>query len=79
MSKREARIETATRLQFSENSVTNIVKEKIALGEVTDNSKNKALCNAHEKLADEEIEDIRKLVSRKDHNKAQSKVLNTFL
>ena len=64
MSKREARIETATRLQFSENSVTNIVKEKIALGEVTDNSKNKALCNAHEKLADEEIEDIRKLVSQ---------------
>ena len=41
------------------------VKEKIALGEVTDNAKNKALCNAYEKLADEEIEEIRKLVSGK--------------
>ena len=63
MTRQQARFETATRLQFSEKSVTSIVKEKIAIGEVSDNTKNRILCNAYEKLADEEIEDIRKLVS----------------
>ena len=57
-----ARIETAKRLQFSEHSVTQIVKEKLATGAVTSNSKNNPLKNAYEKLSDEEIEFLRKSV-----------------
>ena len=57
-----ARIETAKRLQFSERSVTLTVKEKIATGEVTSNPKNNGLKNAYEKLSEEEIESLRKMV-----------------
>ena len=64
MNSRQARIETATRLQFSENSISKVVREKIATGYVTDNSKIRIEKNAFEKLADEEVETLRKLVSK---------------
>ena len=63
MNSRQARIETATRLQFSENSISKIVREKIATGTVSDNSKIRIQKNAFEKLAEEEVETLRKLVS----------------
>jgi len=60
---RKARIETANRLQISERSITQIVKEKIALGNVSSNSKNRSMHNAYEKLSDEEEIELRKMVS----------------
>ena len=59
----KARIETAKRLQFSEHAVTQIIKEKIALEDVIDNAKNRELNNAYEKLSEEEVEELRKIVS----------------
>ena len=62
LSTREARIETANRLLFSERSVSNVVKEKIAIGNVSSNNSSRKTPNAYEKLAEEEIEEIRKMV-----------------
>lgn len=62
MDTRQARIQTATRLQFSEKTVTNTVKEQIAIGNVSDNCKIREQKNAYEKLAEEEVEAIRKMV-----------------
>ena len=62
MDTREARIETANRLQFSENAVTSTVKEKLATGDVIGNPNVRVVKNSYEKLAQEEVEELRKMV-----------------
>jgi hypothetical protein len=59
---KEAKYETAKRLGFGEESVAHTVKEIIANGYVEDNKNMRKTPNAYEKLAEEEIDDIRKLV-----------------
>ena len=61
-SNKDARDETARRLQFGIKSVTFAIKEKLSIGEVHDNKTSLMRCNAYEKLSDEEISDLRKLV-----------------
>ena len=61
-SNKDARDETARRLQFGEKTVAFAIKEKLSLGEVHDNESTLMRCNAYEKLSDEEVSDLRKLV-----------------
>ena len=58
----EAREGTARRLQFGRQSVANAIKEFLSTGNVTDNKSNLVSPNAYEKLAQEEIDDLRKLI-----------------
>ena len=59
---KDAKHETSRRLGFSPESVTNTIKEMIANGYVQDNNNARRTPNAYEKLADEEVDDIRKII-----------------
>ena len=62
MSEKKARCETATRLGFGRDTVRNVIKEMVTQRDVTDNTHAKMTPNAYEKLDDEEIDDIRKII-----------------
>ena len=59
---KEARHETVRRLGFGHKTVRLVIKEVLSEGGVTDNKYARATPNAYEKLDEEEIEDIRKIV-----------------
>ena len=62
-SPKEAREETAKRLQFGINSVQQIIKEMLYERNVTDNKNNlRSSPNAYEKLDEEEEHDLRQLI-----------------
>ena len=62
-SPKEAREETAKRLQFGINSVQQIIKEMLSERNVTDNKNNlRSSPNAYEKLDEEEEHDLRQLI-----------------
>ena len=54
---KEAREETARRLQFGQHSVENAIKEMLSEGNVHNNKPVRIIPNAFEKLAQEEIDD----------------------
>ena len=58
----KAKTETARRLDFGIQSIKNVIKEKLCEGVVHNNIKNLVCPNAYEKLAEEEINDLRKIV-----------------
>ena len=62
-SNKDARIETAKRLKFGEDTVSLVIREKLSTGTVVDNNTPRSTKDAFEKLADEEVDDIQKLVS----------------
>ena len=62
MKEKEAREETARRLGFSPQSVVNIIKEMLSEGNVQDNKVNLNCRNSFDKLEEEEISDLRKLI-----------------
>ena len=59
---KESREETARRLGFGSQSVRDIVREKLSEGTVQDNLKNRSNRNAFEKLAEEEVDELRKII-----------------
>ena len=61
-SEKDAKDETARRLGFGFDTVKNAIKEMLAMGDVTDNKASRVTPNAYEKLDEEEIEDIRKII-----------------
>ena len=63
-SNHDAKLETAKRLQYSIESVSKIVREKLSTGTVQDNNASRISSNAYEKLSEEEENDLRKLVSQ---------------
>ena len=62
MPEKEAREQTCKRLQFGDESVRNIIKEFIYERKVEDNKSIKMTSNAYEKLDDETVDELRKLI-----------------
>ena len=58
----DARTETARRLGFGVQSVKDSIKEMISEGNVQDNTINRLNPNAYEKLEEEEIDEIRRII-----------------
>ena len=58
----EARRETSQRLGFGIQSVKNTIKEFLSTGNLRDNQKNFLRSNSFEKLAEEEITDLRQII-----------------
>ena len=61
-SEKDAKDETVKRLGFGLDTVRNAIKEMLATGGVTDNKASRVKPNAYEKLDEEEIDDIRKII-----------------
>lgn len=62
MPEKEAREQTCKRLQFGDESVRNIIKEFIYERKVEDNKSIKMTANSYEKLDDETVDELRKLI-----------------
>ena len=62
MPEKEAREQTCKRLQFGDESVHNIIKEFIYERKVEDNKSIKMTSNAYEKLDEETVDELRKLI-----------------